>query len=145
MKRRMITWRDLGATDVAKKHQFKYLTKNAENKYIVRNMWSNDRFNWSWYHILHTKSCLVSNKIREVGPFYCALEDGTLIWGREVYPAHTDMLSKFKFAYANYLNYLGYVTEWDINTFEEEGYREFKEISDRYKEEHPGVVYSLNI
>ena len=147
MRKRMINWKEMRATDLAKKYQFRYLTLSADGKYVVRNMWSSDRFNWSWYHIysFDGEMFIVSNKIVEAGEFHLILKDGTLIWGTEVYPPETGMLEKFKSAYVNYLNHLGYVCEWDINAFKEEGYSEFEAISDKYKQEHPGVVYKLDI
>lgn len=139
-------WKDMRATDVAKKYKFKYLTSSSDGKYKLRNMWNSDRFNWSWYHIHSTEEVyIVSNRIVSSGEFHIILKDGTLIWGTEVFPPETGMLEKFLSAYANYLNYVGYACEWDVNSFNEEGYTAFKAITNKYKEEHPGVVYNLDL
>ena len=38
MRKRMINWKEMRATDLAKKYQFRYLTKNTNGKWDVRNM-----------------------------------------------------------------------------------------------------------
>lgn len=124
--------------------EWKFFAKGKDSKYYIRNCWKSDRF-LNWYSPLHNDIMIISNQMVETGQFYFVMEDGTLVYGKEVYPPETGMLEKFKMAYNNYLNYLGYVCDWDIYNFEQEGHNEFKTISDKFKEEHPGVVYDLDI